>query len=80
MPVCKDGLDEHLQNTVCRELNCGQAESESDDVARYGQSQTRGLSGIECECDCDSVSKCNLNNLQMKDCIAGYLKCSGMIF
>ncbi|KAA0714331.1 Antigen WC1.1 [Triplophysa tibetana] len=75
MPVCKDSLDKGLQKAICRELNCGKAES--IDVARYGLSQTGGLSGIKCESDPDSVAKCNLNDLAKKDCVAGYLKCSG---
>ncbi|XP_056629485.1 scavenger receptor cysteine-rich type 1 protein M130 [Triplophysa dalaica] len=75
MPVCKDSLDEGLQNAICRELNCGQAESVGG--ARYGLSQTEGLSGIKCESNPDSVAKCNLNDLEKKDCVAGYLKCSG---
>lgn len=76
MPVCKDSLDEGLQNAICRELNCGQAESV--DVARYGLSQTGGLSGIKCESNPDSVAKCDLNDLEKKYCVTGYLKCSGM--
>lgn len=77
MPVCKDkGLDKGLQDTICRELNCGEAESV--DVALYKESQAQGLSGIKCKRNPDSVAECNFDDIAMKACTAAYLKCSGM--
>ncbi|XP_067249618.1 scavenger receptor cysteine-rich type 1 protein M160 isoform X2 [Chanodichthys erythropterus] len=74
-PVCKDSLNEALKNTICRELNCGEAISETSPH----ESKIKGLLGtITCQSNANSVSKCKFNSISVKEkpCPVGYLKCT----
>ncbi|XP_073723496.1 scavenger receptor cysteine-rich type 1 protein M160 [Misgurnus anguillicaudatus] len=73
-PVCKDSLNQNLQNIICKELSCG--EGKSVDTARFEEGKTKGLTGIKCLTGAKSLFECKHDDVSTKDCSAGYLKCS----
>lgn len=81
IPVCQDNNNEALKTAICRELNCGDSLQGNDHLrlTLYDESQIPGLSGIKCQDQVNSVSKCDLMNVSLKNkCTFMYLKCTGI--
>lgn len=81
VPVCKDSLKSTVtQNTICRELTCGQAFKMID---YFGPNTTdHVISGIQCpHNDSDTVKDCNNDLSSGNDrCALGGLQCSGTFY
>lgn len=80
IPVCKESLKSTAtQNTICRELKCGQALKIID---YFGLIRTsHSISEIECQQNGgDTVKDCNIKVGRNSDalCVPGGLQCSGM--
>uniref|UniRef100_A0A8C2KG13 Si:dkey-8e10.2 n=1 Tax=Cyprinus carpio TaxID=7962 RepID=A0A8C2KG13_CYPCA len=79
IPVCQDNNNEALKTAICRQLNCGDSLQGNDHLrlTLYDESQIPGLSGIKCQDQVNSVSKCDLRNVSLKNkCTFMYLKCT----
>ncbi|TNM86312.1 hypothetical protein fugu_006542 [Takifugu bimaculatus] len=76
VPVCKDSLKSTVtQNTICRELKCGQAFKMID---YFGPTADSVISSIQCpHNDSDTVKDCNIDlSLVNSLCTLGGLQCS----
>ncbi|XP_067270420.1 scavenger receptor cysteine-rich type 1 protein M160 [Pseudorasbora parva] len=74
-PVCQESLtNKHLKDLICRELNCGEFES---NLVWRDEYITTGISGIQCLGSAKSVSECTFTYISTKRCTPGYLKCTG---
>ncbi len=76
-PICQDSLDTNLKNAICKELLCGRSINDQHDWTSHEETKIPGLSRIKCLDSANSVSKCDLNDVSEKQCIVGYLKCTG---
>ncbi|XP_052420254.1 deleted in malignant brain tumors 1 protein-like [Carassius gibelio] len=76
-PICKDSLDTNLKNLICKEQFCGENINDQHDWISQEESKSTGLSRIKCLDNANSVSECDLKEVSEKECIVGYLNCTG---
>ena len=80
-PVCKETLnDTNVQNTICRELQCGESGEPVEFFGPLPQSPPEVVSGLSCPANSNKLADCNLTVQDKGQCTLGGLQCSGRFY
>ena len=78
-PVCKETLnDTNVQNSICRELQCGETGEPVEFFGPLPQSPPEVVSGLSCPANSNKLADCNVTLQDKGHCTLGGLQCSGM--
>ncbi|KAB5567211.1 hypothetical protein PHYPO_G00230190 [Pangasianodon hypophthalmus] len=72
-PLCTNSINEKTQNAICTNLGCGEALSFNEPLSKM--SNSKGLTSVTCQNA--TLSSCDFSKTKVKQCQAGYLKCTG---